>query len=84
MSDEPGHQSTLNPAVMQEFRAQLSRAGSGLDPDTWASSVPARYGIAPRVRIRKSKWFKVFDDLVDQQAALLLWITGLTSTRSGH
>ncbi len=59
MTDGPGYRSTLNPAVMQEFRAQLTGAGSVVDPDTWAGSVPDRYGIAPRIRIGASKWFNL-------------------------
>jgi hypothetical protein len=52
MSEDPARASTLSPDVMQQFRARLAGADSVVDPDTWAGSAPARYGIAPRVRDR--------------------------------
>ena len=59
-SDDQVRVSTLNPDAMQDFRARLKGSGgSVVDPDTWAGSVPARYGIAPRVRIGSSKWFNL-------------------------
>jgi hypothetical protein len=30
-----------------------------VDPATWAGSVPAVNGIAPRVRVGRSKWFNL-------------------------
>jgi thiosulfate reductase cytochrome b subunit len=59
MSKDSVRVSTLSPDVMQEFRAQLAGAESVVDPDTWAGALPARYGIAPRVRVGKSKWFNL-------------------------
>jgi thiosulfate reductase cytochrome b subunit len=59
MSKDSVRVSTLSPDVMQEFRAQLAGAESVVDPDTWAGAVPTRYGIAPRVRVGKSKWFNL-------------------------
>jgi methionine sulfoxide reductase catalytic subunit len=51
--------SKLNPQALREFRAQLTRGENVVDPTTWAGSVPAQTGIAPRVRVGRSKWFNV-------------------------
>ena len=57
--DPAGGTSKLNPQALREFRAQLTRGENVVDPTTWAGSVPAQTGIAPRVRIGRSKWFNV-------------------------
>ncbi|MPV35999.1 molybdopterin-dependent oxidoreductase [Georgenia subflava] len=44
---------------MKDFRAQLTKGEDVVDPATWAGSVPAQSGIAPRVRVGRSKWFNL-------------------------
>lgn len=51
--------SKINPETLRNFRAQLTRGEDVVDPTTWAGSVPAQTGIAPRVRIGRSKWFNL-------------------------
>lgn len=41
------------------YRVQLSSGEDTVDPSTWAGSVPVAYGIAPRVRIGRSRWFNL-------------------------
>jgi DMSO/TMAO reductase YedYZ molybdopterin-dependent catalytic subunit/thiosulfate reductase cytochrome b subunit len=41
------------------YRALLSRGEDVVDPQTWAGSLPAAKGIAPHVRIGRSKWFNL-------------------------
>ena len=40
-------------------RAQLTQGEDVVDPVTWAGSLPVRTGIAPRVRIGRSRWFNL-------------------------
>ena len=51
--------SPVNPGALRDFRTQLSRGENAVDPTTWAGSVPAQTGIAPRVRVGRSKWFNL-------------------------
>jgi DMSO/TMAO reductase YedYZ molybdopterin-dependent catalytic subunit/thiosulfate reductase cytochrome b subunit len=41
------------------YRAQLSRGEDVIDPETWAGSMPAAQGIAPRVRVGRERWFNL-------------------------
>ncbi|MDQ2959280.1 MAG: molybdopterin-dependent oxidoreductase, partial [Actinomycetota bacterium] len=41
------------------FRSELSAAEDRVDPSTWAGAVPVAHGIAPRVRIGRSRWFNL-------------------------
>ena len=43
----------------QSFRSQLTVGEDVVDPATWAGSVPAAHGIAPHVRIGRTKWFNL-------------------------
>ena len=51
--------SSVSPAVVASYRSQLTRGEDVVDPHTWAGSVPAATGIAPRVRIGRSRWFNL-------------------------
>ena len=44
---------------MRAFRAQFTTGTDVVDPETWAGSIPQATGIAPRVRIGRSRWFNV-------------------------
>ncbi len=47
------------PATPADYREQLSRGENVVDPATWAGSLPAAQGIAPRIRIGRSKWLNL-------------------------
>lgn len=51
--------SSVSPETLSSFRSQLSKGEDIVDPATWAGSVPAATGIAPRVRVGRSKWFNL-------------------------
>jgi sulfoxide reductase catalytic subunit YedY len=44
---------------MQNFRSQLTKGEDVVDPTTWAGSIPQVSGIAPRVRIGRTRWFNL-------------------------
>jgi methionine sulfoxide reductase catalytic subunit len=44
---------------VRSYRWQLTPGEDVIDPATWAGSVPAVHGIAPRVRIGRSKWLNL-------------------------
>jgi DMSO/TMAO reductase YedYZ molybdopterin-dependent catalytic subunit/thiosulfate reductase cytochrome b subunit len=49
----------ISPEVVQSFRSQLTKGEDIVDPTTWAGSIPEVRGIAPRVRIGRSRWFNL-------------------------
>ena len=51
--------STRSPTGAAEYRSRLSRGEAVIDPETWAGSMPAAYGVAPRVRIGRGGWFNL-------------------------
>jgi len=51
--------SNRSPRAVRSFRSQLTRGEDVVDPATWAGSVPVAHGIAPRVRIGRSRWFNL-------------------------
>ena len=51
--------SKVTPESLRDFRTQLTRGEDAVDPATWAGSVPAQWGIAPRVRVGRSRWFNL-------------------------
>jgi sulfoxide reductase catalytic subunit YedY len=63
---DPGSEEPPAPAppsvpadAAQRYRRQLTRGEDVVDPATWAGSIPQQHGIAPRVRVGRSKWFNV-------------------------
>ena len=50
---------SVSPAAVASYRSQLTRGEDVVDPATWAGSIPAAQGIAPRVRIGRSRWFNL-------------------------
>ena len=48
-----------SPQVVRSFRSQLTVGKDVIDPATWAGSVPQAQGIAPRVRVGRSRWFNL-------------------------
>ena len=51
--------SNVSPDVVRSFRSQLTHGEDVIDPTTWAGSVPHVNGIAPRVRVGRSRWFNL-------------------------
>jgi len=48
-----------SPGVASRYRWQLTPGEATIDPETWAGSVPQVGGVAPRVRIGRSRWFNL-------------------------
>ncbi len=46
-------------AMRRSYRLELSSGEEQVDPTTWAGAVPVAGGIAPRVRIGRSRWFNL-------------------------
>jgi sulfoxide reductase catalytic subunit YedY len=51
--------SSVSPEAVRSFRWQLTAGEDVVDPTTWAGSVPQAHGIAPRVRVGRSRWFNL-------------------------
>jgi methionine sulfoxide reductase catalytic subunit len=49
----------VSPETVSQLRAQLTKGEDIVDPKTWAGSIPAAFGIAPRVRIGANRWFNL-------------------------
>ncbi|HET9992313.1 MAG TPA: hypothetical protein VFQ65_27465, partial [Kofleriaceae bacterium] len=47
------------PHGVRKYRELLTKGEDAIDPKTWAGSIPAAYGIAPRVRIGAKRWFNL-------------------------
>ena len=45
--------------MVRSFRSELTTGENTVDPLTWAGSIPQVQGIAPRVRIGRSRWFNL-------------------------
>jgi sulfoxide reductase catalytic subunit YedY len=63
---EPGPDETPTPAspgvspdVVRSYRWKLTSGEDVIDTATWAGSVPQVNGIAPRVRVGRSRWFNL-------------------------
>jgi sulfoxide reductase catalytic subunit YedY len=52
-------QSSVSPEAKQSYRSQLTTGEDVVDPTTWAGSIPQAHGIAPRVRVGRSRWFNL-------------------------
>jgi DMSO/TMAO reductase YedYZ molybdopterin-dependent catalytic subunit/thiosulfate reductase cytochrome b subunit len=58
--DRPALPSTQpTPEAAGSYRRQLTPGESTIDRDTWAGSIPQVGGVAPRVRIGRSRWFNI-------------------------
>ena len=49
----------ISPEAVRNFRSQLTKGEDVVDPMTWAGSIPQVSGIAPRVRIGRTRWFNL-------------------------
>lgn len=45
--------------VVGSYRSQLTPGEDVIDTPTWAGSVPPVNGVAPRVRVGRSRWFNL-------------------------
>ncbi len=67
MADEPTTNDTassiapdrISPKTVSELRARLTKGEDIVDPEAWAGSIPAAFGIAPRLRIAKNRWLNI-------------------------
>jgi sulfoxide reductase catalytic subunit YedY len=57
--EPPDSVSSTSPEALADYRDRLTRGEDAIDPDRWAGSLPAASGVAPRVRIGRSKWFNL-------------------------
>ncbi|HWD08654.1 MAG TPA: oxidoreductase, partial [Actinomycetota bacterium] len=55
---DPRPPSTV-PLTPEDYRLRLSRGEDVVDPETWAGSLPAAHGIAPRIRLGRGRWFNL-------------------------
>ena len=46
-------------SAVADFRSQLSRGEAVVDPETWAGSLPAAYGVPPAVRVGRDRWLNL-------------------------
>jgi methionine sulfoxide reductase catalytic subunit len=75
-------ESRVSPESVQSYRSQLTRGEDVIDPETWAGSVPEAHGIAPRVRVGRSKWFNLLWLLPIGLAALLVAVAAAKGLRA--
>jgi methionine sulfoxide reductase catalytic subunit len=55
----PPHSSGASADVPPSFRPALTLGEDVVDVATWAGSVPAAHGVAPRVRVGRDRWFNL-------------------------
>ena len=51
--------SAVTPQALASFREELKHRDHDVVDGSWAGSVPAQYGVAPRVRIGRDRWFNL-------------------------
>lgn len=51
--------SNITPRALAGFRRELDQRKYDAVDSSWAGSVPAQYGVAPRIRIGRSRWFNL-------------------------
>lgn len=59
VDEATARQVTSAPGKLAAYRSQLSRGEDIVDPATFAGSLPAANGIAPRVRVGRNRWFNL-------------------------
>ena len=64
----------VSPKLVSELRRQLTKGEDVVDPKTWAGSIPAAFGVAPRLRIGRSRWLNLLWLLPIGWALLLLGV----------
>ena len=64
----------VSPETVSDLRARLTKGEDVVDPKTWAGSIPAAFGIAPRLRIGATRWMNLIWLLPIGWALLLLGV----------
>lgn len=67
----PSH---VSPKTVRELRELLTKGEDIVDPKTWAGSIPAAFGIVPRLRIGTKRWLNLVWLLPIGWALLLLGV----------
>lgn len=86
--EHPVHESNLpapteaSPEAVPSFRSQLTPSEDIVDPLTWAGSIPQVHGIAPHVRIGRSRWFNLLWLLLIGFIGLLVAVAGAKGLRN--
>jgi sulfoxide reductase catalytic subunit YedY len=57
--NESGRTRPGNESSPPDYRQELRPGGSTVDPENWAGSIPQEYGISPRIRVGRSRWFNL-------------------------
>ena len=57
--NESGRTRPGNDSSPPDYRQELRPGGSTVDPESWAGSIPQEYGISPRIRVGRSRWFNL-------------------------
>jgi sulfoxide reductase catalytic subunit YedY len=52
-------QDHVSPKTVSELRDRLTKGEDVVDPQTWAGSIPAAFGIAPQLRVGANRWFNL-------------------------
>ena len=47
------------PEILRSYRSELTKKSEDIIDADWAGSIPAQYGVAPRIRIGHTKWFNL-------------------------
>ncbi|HRW41109.1 MAG TPA: hypothetical protein P5193_06125, partial [Microthrixaceae bacterium] len=58
-ADDQVSQTERAQQAVRRFRSELTLGEDSIDTDTWAGSIPQVYGVAPRVRVGRSRWFNL-------------------------
>src|SRR5579883_3466782 len=64
----------ISPKSVRDLREQLTKGEDVVDPTTWAGSIPAAFGIVPRLRIGAKRWLNLAWLLPIGWALLLLGV----------
>src|SRR5579871_983321 len=70
----PSGRDGLSPKSVSDLREELTKGENIVDPNTFAGSIPAAFGIAPRLRIGAKRWFNLLWLLPIGWALLLLGV----------
>ncbi|HTP28927.1 MAG TPA: oxidoreductase, partial [Anaeromyxobacteraceae bacterium] len=58
-SPQPPRPERVTPEAVRDLREQLTEGEDVVDPKAWAGSIPAAFGIAPRLRDGANRWFNL-------------------------
>ncbi|MEO7017622.1 MAG: molybdopterin-dependent oxidoreductase [Leifsonia sp.] len=47
------------PENLRSYRSELTKKTEDIIDEEWAGGIPAQYGVAPRIRIGRTKWFNL-------------------------